>query len=216
MNSTARRLRWLGIAVVMITYAILANHTNQSSHDSTLGTLVAIAPIVLAATLLAWRSRQRISMLVLAVILAGTSLWFAWPLLKQHYDWIYWLEHESLQLILFTTFARTLIANRQPLCSQFAEILQGGPLTPAHARYAYKVTVAWTVFFAIMIMTSTWLFFMYPIAIWSIFSNFVFLPLVMLMFIMEFIIRKWTLPDIAHADLMAALRIYLDNSGHRH
>lgn len=216
MSSTARRLRWLGIAAVMIIYAILANYTNQSSHDSTLGTGVAIAPIALAGTLLAWRSSQRIHMLVLAVILAGSALWLAWPLLKQHYGWIYWLEHESLQLILFTTFARTLIANRQPLCTQFAEILQGGPLTPAHARYAYQVTVAWTAFFAIMMMTSMWLFFMCPIAIWSIFSNFVFLPLVMLMFIMEFVIRKWALPDIQHTDIMAALRTYLASSGHRH
>ena len=209
-----KQVRWLAIAAVVIGYAILANYTNQSAHNGTLGALLALAPIVLTSLVLAWRSAQRTAMLGL-ITLAGSALWLSWPLLTRHYGWIYWLEHESVQWVLFLTFARTLIANRQPLCSQFAETLHG-PLTPAHARYAEKVTIAWAAFFAVMIITSSWLFFMYPIGIWSIFSNFVFLPLVILMFIVEFIIRQWALPDIAHANIMDAVRTYMDNARHKH
>ena len=215
MILSARSLRWLGITAVMISYAILANYTNQSSHNQALGVLVAIAPLALASILLAWQSGHRLSGLIL-LIFAGYTMGWLWPLLKQHYGWIYWLEHESLQLILLMTFARTLIAGRQPLCTQFAQILQTEPLTPVHARYAYRVTIAWTVFFTIMVITSMTLFFMYPIGVWSIFSNFVFLPLVMLMFVAEYLIRKWALPNVAHAGIMAAVRIYLDTSKHRH
>ena len=213
MILSARSLRWLGITAVMVSYAILANYTNQSSHNQPLGALLALAPVALTSTLLAWRSKHRLIGLVLVIFAAATTVWL-WPLLKQHYGWIYWLEHETLQLILFMTFARTLVAGRQPLCTQFAQILQDAPLSPAHARYAYRVTVAWTVFFASMIVISMSLFFMCPIGIWSIFSNFVFLPLVMLMFIGEFLIRKWALPDVAHTDMMAAVRTYLNNTGH--
>ncbi|ARU31065.1 hypothetical protein CAP31_04800 [Sulfuriferula sp. AH1] len=206
-------LRWLGIGAIVTGYAVVANHTNQSPHNAALGAMVALAPIALAALLLIWRSRQRMRMITL-VIFTSIVLWLGWPLLIRHYDWIYWLEHESLQSVLFLTFARTLIANRKPLCTRFAEMTHG-PLTPAHAHYAYKVTVAWTLFFAGMIMTSTWLFFMYPIGVWSIFSNFIFLPLVALMFIAEFIIRKLVLQEKAQGNIMDAVRAYLESSRHR-
>lgn len=206
-------LRWLSIAVIVIGYAILANHTNQSPANATLGAAVALAPLAFAALLLLWRSERRMRPAA-AIVFAGMLLWLGWPLLTRHYGWIYWLEHESLQWALFLTFARTLIANRKPLCTQFAEMTHG-PLTPAHAHYAYKVTVAWTVFFAGMIVTSTWLFFMYPISVWSIFSNFIFLPLVALMFIVEFIIRKLVLREKAQGHIMDAVRAYMENSRHK-
>ena len=213
MHLTTQTLRWMGIVAVAICYALLANYTNQSTQNGTLGTLVAIAPIVLATALLAWRSQQPVLILVMAAF-ASVLLWLAWPLLKQHYGWIYWLEHESLQLILFMTFARTLFANRQPLCTQFAEIIHG-TLSPAQIRYTSKVTIGWTLFFAAMILTSTGLFFIYPIGVWSIFSNFIFLPLVVLMFIVELIIRKWALPDEAHASVIDTVRIFRNNARRR-
>lgn len=210
MHKTARILRWLGISAVVIGYAILANYTNQTSQTGPLGVLVALAPLALTALVLIFKSTQRILTLAL-VALAVTALWLLWPMLTQHYGWIYWLEHESLQWVLFLTFARTLFAQRQPLCTQFASILHG-PLTPAHARYAHQATIAWTVFFAVMILTSTGLFFMQPIAVWSIFANFIFLPLVVLMFIVEYIVRKRALPDIEHASILDAVRTFMQHS----
>lgn len=213
MVLTANMLRIIGIAAVIIIYSVLANYTNQSIHTGTLGALVALAPLALATVLLVLNSKQRMRMLTLSIF-AGILLWLAWPLLKQHYGWIYWLEHESLQFILFVTFTRTLFANRKPLCTQLAEIIHG-TLTSAQLSYAYKVTVAWALFFATMIITSTSLFFMYPIGVWSVFSNFVFLPLVALMFIVEFIIRKRVLPDIAHASIIDTVRIFQNNARRR-
>lgn len=214
MATAARNLRWLGIASVVIGYAILANYTNQSGKSGALGALVALAPLALTALMLALRSTQRSLMLVL-VALAGTGLWLLWPILTLHFGWIYWLEHESLQWVLFITFARTLFANRQPLCSQFAEIVHG-QLSPAHAHYAHQVTIAWTLFFAIMILTSTWLFFMHPIATWSVFANFIFLPLVALMFIVEYGIRKVLQPELARTGIMDAVRAFMRHSAQRH
>jgi uncharacterized membrane protein len=203
----------LGIAAVVIGYAVLANYTNQSGEASTLGALVAIAPVTLTILALAWRSAQRPLMLGLVVI-AGGSLWLVWPVLKQHFGWIYWLEHESVQWLLLIAFGRTLLANRQPLCTQFAEIVHG-PLLPRHARYARQVTIAWTIFFAGMIVISTCLFFIQPVAIWSIFANFIFLPLVGLMFIVEYAVRKFLLPDLDQANIMDAVRAFMHHSAQR-
>ena len=213
MLKLARKLRWLGIAAVVIGYAVLANYTNQSAAASTLGALVAIAPIALTTLVLAWRSAQRKIMLGL-LALAGACLWLVWPALKQHFGWIYWLEHESVQWLLLIAFGRTLLANRQPLCAQFADIVHG-PLTPKHVRYARQVTIAWTIFFAAMIVISTGLFFMQPVAVWSIFANFIFLPLVALMFIVEYAVRKVLLPDLEETRIMDAVRAFMQHSAQR-
>ena len=205
------KLRWAGTILAVTGYAIIANYTNQSTQHNELGVLVAIAPIVLAIIFLMWQSRpwpvwQRIGLLGLVVI-GVLALLLVWPQLKLHYGWIYWLEHESLQLILFITFARTLIGNHVPLCTQFAQIMHG-VLTLAHENYAKQVTVAWALFFGLIIMISSYLFFIYPIGIWSIFANFIYLPLVALMFLVEFIVRRHMLPDVVHTNFMDAVRVF--------
>ncbi len=205
MSPAARTLSGFGVAAAMFGYALLANYTNQSG-NAPLGVAVALAPLLLALLLFAGRSSHRLLMLSLITI-AGTAAILAWPLLKRHYGWIYWMEHEALQLTLFATFARTLFAGRQPLCARYAEIMHGS-LNEAHRRYARSVTVAWAVFFGIMIAVSTSLFFLFPLGIWSIFSNFVFLPLVALMFIAEFAIRKRVLTDVEHTGVMETVRTY--------
>ena len=206
-------IRGLSITAAIIGYAILANYTNQSPHTGTLGVLVALAPIVFAGVMLAWRPRRYF---LLGVIGAGAALllWLLWPMLQQHYGWIYWLTHESIQSALLITFARTLLAHQQPLCTQFATIIHG-TLTPAHAHYTYQVTLAWVLFFALMIIISTGLFFTQPIAIWSIFANFVFMPLVALMFIAEYGIRKLAHPALAKVSIMDAVHAYMQHSASR-
>ena len=211
--SKAGLIRSLSITAAIIGYAILANYTNQSPHTGTLGVLVAVAPIVFAGVMLAWRPRRYF---LLGLIGGGATLllWLLWPMLQRHYGWIYWLTHESIQSALLITFARTLLAQQQPLCTQFATIIHG-TLTPAHTHYTYQVTVAWVLFFALMITISTGLFFTQPIAIWSIFANFVFMPLVALMFIAEYGIRKLAHPALANVSIMDAVHAYMQHSASR-
>lgn len=206
-------MRGLIIAFAIIGYAILANHTNQSTHNATLGVIVALAPLALTAVIMTWHAKQPRLMLGLISITAGL-LWLAWPVLERHYGWIYWLEHESLQWALLLTFARTLRQQRQPLCTQLATIVHG-ELTPLYAHYTYQVTVAWTAFFALMILISTSLFFLQPIAVWSIFANFIFMPLVAVMFIAEYAVRKIARPELAQTNIMDAVRAFMQYSAHR-
>ena len=203
----ARRIApWLGIAALAIGYPLLAHYTNESAHNGNLGALVAIAPVVLIALALAWRSPRRFVMLG-ALALLCIVLWAGWPALENHFGLVYWLEHVGMQLILFITFARTLIAGRQPLCTRFAKAVHA-VVTPQHEIYTRQVTIAWTLFFVAMALISTLLFFLAALATWSVFANFLTLPLVALMFIAEYWVRRWVLPDMRHMHIFDAVRAF--------
>jgi uncharacterized membrane protein len=203
---TRRIVPWLGIAVLAIGYPLLAHYTNESAHGGNLGALVAIAPVVLIALVLAWRSPRRFIMLGVLVLL-GIALWVGWSALENHLGLVYWLQHVGMLLVLFMTFGRTLIAGRQPLCTRFAEAVHA-VVTPQHEIYTRQVTIAWTLFFVTMALASTLLFFLAPLATWSVFANFLTLPLVALMFIGEFWVRRWVLPDMRHMHILDAVRAY--------
>ena len=207
-----RIVRGLGIAALAIGYPLLAHYTNESAHRGNLGAWVAIAPVLLIAAVFAWRSPQRLITLGV-LVLACVALWSGWSVLEQHFGLVYWLQHAGIQLILFMTFARTLVGGRQPLCTRFADAVHG-PLTPQHEMYARQVTIAWALFFAVMTLASTLLFFLTPLATWSVFANILTLPLVALMFIAEYAVRRWLLPELRHTRLFDAVRAFRNTSAH--
>lgn len=204
-----RAARWLVIAALVIGYPVLAHYTNQSTESSGLGVAVALTPVVLMGLVLAWRSPQRWTMLVL-LGLGCAAFWAAWPALLRHHGALYWLQHAGMQLILFVLFGRTLLAGREPLCTRFARIAHAPhALTPEHQRYARAVTLAWTVFFAAMAIVSTALFFLTPLTTWSFFANFVSFPLVILMFIVEYQVRRRVLPRLPPVSIMDGVRAFM-------
>ncbi len=208
-----RVLRWLGIAALIIGYALLAHSTNDSPRLGRLGIWVAIAPLVLIALALAWRSPRRSLMLSL-VVLACVASWGVWPLLERHYDVIYWLQHAGMQLLLLVVFGRTLIAGREPLCTRFARAVHAPiVLTPRHELYTRQVTLAWTGFFAVMALISTVLFFFASLPVWSFFANFLTLPLAALMFIVEYRVRHRVLPNVPPVHILEGVRAFTNHSG---
>ncbi len=205
-----RGLRWLGIAALIIGYPLLAHYTNESA-SSGWGAWVAIAPVILIALVLAWRSPRR-AILLAALALLCFSLWAGWSALVQHVGLVYWLQHVGMQLVLFTMFGRTLLAGRQPLCTRFAAAVHAPLILPPQGeKYTRQVTLAWTLFFAAMALVSTALFFMAPLATWSVFANFLTLPLVALMFVVEYAVRRRVLPDMQHS-ILDAVRAFRNNS----
>jgi uncharacterized membrane protein len=208
-----RIARWLGIAALVIGYPLLAHYTNASVQLRPLGAAVAIAPVAVLALVLAWRSTRRGLMLsLLALLCAG--LWMAWPLLAQNFEVIYWLQHAGMQLLLFVFFGRTLIAGRVPLCTRFARIVHApATLAPSHERYARLVTLAWTVFFAVIGITSTLLFFLAPLSVWSVFANFLTPLLVAVMFIAEYAVRYRLLPHAPRTHILDAVRAFMGSGG---
>jgi uncharacterized membrane protein len=207
-----RIMSWLGIAALVIGYSLLAHYTNESMHNGNLGALVAIAPVLLIVFMLARRLPRRFIMLgVLALILFCIALWAGWSTLEHNFGLVYWLQNAGMQLILFITVGHTLIAGRQPLCTCFAEVVHP-PLTLQQEIYTRQVTIAWTLFFAAMTLASTLLFFLAPLTTWSIVANFLTLPLIVLMFIAEYLVRRCVLSDMQHAHILDAVRAFRDTS----
>jgi uncharacterized membrane protein len=203
---TRRIVPWLGIAALLIGYPLLAHYTNDSARDRNLGALVAIAPVILIALVLAWRSPRRLVFLGVLVLLC-VALWAGWPALENHFGLVYWLQHIGMLLVLFIAFGRTLVAGRQPLCTRLAHAVHA-VVTPQHEIYTRQVTIAWTLFFAAMALASALLFFLAPLATWSFFANFLTLPLVALMFIGEYGVRWRVLPEMRHMRILDALRAF--------
>lgn len=209
-QTTIRVLCWLGFAAVLVGYSMLAHHTYDSPHRGSLSALLAVAPTLLIALVLAWRSPQRAVMLG-ALALALVALWAGRSALAQHADIVYWLQYVGIQLVLFITFARTLRAGKQPLVSRFAEVVHSR-LTPRQEAYTRKVTIAWTMFFAAMVIAASLLFFLGPLSVWSFFAHFLTIPLVVLMFIAEYWIRRRALPDMQHAHILEGVRLFRNST----
>ena len=224
-----RYLRWLLIAALVMGYPVLMHYTNVANtpgdggagsdnalHARRLGALVATAPIVLLAGLWAWRCSWRYVMLA-AVALMCTGLWAVWPFLLQHYGAVYWLQHVGMQLVCAFVFGRTLLEGEVPLCTQFARIVhQQNPMAPEREQYARQVTIAWMLFFIVIAIISTLLFFLTSLATWSTFSNLVTLPLAILMFVVEYCIRVRVFPHVKAAPILDGIRAYMNrgvNSG---
>ena len=201
-----RIMRPASIAVAIAGYALLAHYTNTTAKNGNLGALTAIAPLAFSALFLAWSSSRRYFMLT-ALALAILAAYSQWHAIEQHFGLIYWLQDTGMQLILLITFGRTLTGGQKPLCVRLAEAAHA-PLTRQHESYARNVTIAWTLFFAAMAATSTLLFIFTPLAIWSAFANFMMLPLICLMFIIEYLLRRRVLPEAQNAHILDALRSF--------
>ncbi len=199
-------MRPAGIAIAIAGYALLAHYTNTMSKDGNLGTLAALAPLAFFAFLMAWNSSMRFLMLP-ALAISCLIAYSQWHAIASHFGLINWLQDMGMQLALFFAFGRTLAGGQKPLCVRFAEATHA-PLTRQHETYARNATIAWTAFFGFMAMVSALLYFLAPLSVWSVFANFLTLPLIALMFLVEHRVRKSMLPDAQDARILDELRAF--------
>ena len=201
-----RGLRWAAIAAFCLAYSVLSHLATADPHPDLLDAAVAVVPVMALAIVLAWRSQQRTGWLLLCLITIAALL-AAGPLLVRHFAWVFLAQHAGMQALLGLAFGRTLRAGQVPLVSRFAAVVHG-TLSPALARYTRQVTWAWTVYFAAMTALSLLLFWLAPIAVWSAFANLLNLPLVVLMFIGEYIARLCLLQPADRAGPLEAIRAF--------
>jgi uncharacterized membrane protein len=205
MSRAAGLARVGGVAILAAGYACLAHYTNTSRNRDA-GIVIALAPLAVAVLAMGWHARRRpLAIGLFAVICIGAAL--AWPFLQRHYSMIYWSEHVGTQLLLCLTFARTLSSGREPLCTYFARMVHGS-LGAEIENYTRRLTRIWAVFFAAVAATSSALFFSATLETWSIFANFFTGPLIGLMFVIEYIVRRRLLPQMEHASILAGIQAF--------
>ena len=99
--------------------------------------------------------------------------------------------------MLFILFFSSLRSGSIPLISRFA-ILMTNDRSDNVLRYCRAATMAWAVFFLLMLLVSSFLALYASLSNWSLFTNFISYFLIALMFVVEFMFRRWRLKD--HVD----------------
>ncbi len=211
MRPAPRSVRTIAIAVAVIAYALLAHFSNAVPGNENLGAILAIAPLWFAAVVLAWRSKRR-RLGLLACALAVLLAYAAWGDLRSHFAWLYLLQQVGAYGLLGISFGRSLRPQHVPLCTRFATLVHG-QLSAAATRYTREVTVAWTVFFAVMSSALLLFYVALPLAAWSVFANFCTAPLVALMFVAEYLVRHRVLPEMQHASILDTVRAVFRGAG---
>ena len=198
--------RWALVIGLCLGYPVVAHFFAASATPSLQGALVAVAPLAGLALLMAWRSSQRHAMLALWAA-ALTVLYVVKGWLVEHYQWVFFIEHAGTYSLLCLAFSRTLSSGETPMVSRFAQVVHGD-LSPALMRYTRRATWAWSAYFGAIAGFSVLLFLTAPMHIWSAFANLLGIPLLVLMFSIEYAVRCYVLPAADRAGPLEAIRAY--------
>ncbi len=209
MASGCRRLQLAAVVVFFIAYSVLSHYSNSNPQARDLGAGLALAPMLTLGFVLLWRWRGALIALAAAAA-AVFLLYHYWPLFTQNFSVVYLIQQCGFYGIMAFSFGRSLLGGRVPLCTQFADKLHG-PLSALELRYTRSVTVAWVIFFLLNMAVSCVLFEFAPLRVWSLFVNFFSLPLILLMFVAEYAVRRRVLPQVQRNGLIATLRVYFVN-----
>lgn len=170
-----------------------------------------VTPVTVMGLLAAWHSRLRWVALPLLALLALAVLVYLEDL-RNHVNWLYFVQHAGTMLLLAITFGSTLgQGDANALCSRVTRLMlpdsRESP-DPDYMRYTWKVTVAWTAYFVISALVSVGLFFLGPLPVWSYFANLLTPVLVGLMFVIEYAVRVRVLPDRPHFSIAQTIQAY--------
>jgi uncharacterized membrane protein len=189
---TTQRVALATVALGAVACLALAYLSSTGRLPPVLAVTIALAPPLAGAIALAWRSWLRwfvalaaLGVLVVAALRADE--------LSRHVSTLWFVQHAAAHALLAIYFGRTLLPGAEPLTTRIARaVLPSMP--PEVLRYSRGVTLAWTAYFVAMTVISVALYFGGSTAAWSTFATLVSGPLVALMFVLEFALRRRVLP----------------------
>lgn len=114
-----------------------------------------------------------------------------------------------IPLVLLGIFLNSLLPGQTPLVTAIAQKVRGS-LSQQLRDYTRNVTLMWTVVFAGISLASILLPWLTTATAWSLFTNFIGYLLVGILFIGEFIYRKWRFREYKHPRFADYVRIVVD------
>ena len=199
-------LRGAAVLALLAAWAVLAHLGSAGEGDANLGAALGVAPLIAVVALLLWQVRHP-GWLVAGGLTMLAALAAAWPLLRQNVALLYLVQHVGTNLALALLFGRTLLGGGDALVTQFARAVHG-EISRRKIRYTRAVTVAWTIFFVAVALTSVLLFAFAPASVWSVFANLLTAPMLGLMFAGELLCRHAMLPPEERTSIADTIRAY--------
>jgi len=200
------------IAVFVVVYAALSHYANSAAKSRDLGIVLAVAPVLAVGLILTWRAIHP-WIAILAAGAAAMLLRHFWPVMEQNFPVVYLVQEGGFYTLMAASFGLSLFGRRVALCTQLADKVHG-PLRPEEVRYTRRVTAAWSLFFVAIAAVTVGLYLLAPLRIWSLFANFCAVPLMGLMFVAEYAVRRRVLPQVERRGILAAVRVYFASSRH--
>jgi uncharacterized membrane protein len=117
------------------------------------------------------------------------------------------LTHASINILLFGFFSATLAPGREPLIAAMARHIHGGELPLELQRHARLVTKIWCAFFLGQVAVSILLYALAPLPVWSFFITILNPILLVAMFVVEIIYRRWRYRHLPQSHLRHFIRI---------
>ncbi len=209
-RSPARRrltiLGWVVVPAGFIAYQFLLHRIVSADPHNIVAELLIAMPLLLFAAWFVGRSRFGTAG-GLIIVLLGVAGCMAWN--RAGTDALLpLLPHLAIYLVLLAWFGGTLRPGREPLVTYMARHVHE-TMSVELLAYTRRVTVAWCVFFLAMALTSTVLFFWAPVETWSLFANLLNLPLVIAMFLAEYLWRLLWHPDLSRATIPMMIRAFM-------
>ena len=203
-GGTTQTLRIAMILVLGAAYALAAHWFTSDPGLAEYGAILSVAPWLAVGLVLAWQSRQR-GLMISACLALLLVLYVARGALLENFGWVYFIQHVGSFIALAIAFGRTLQRGREPICTRLHRAVHG-TLSDDVARYTRQVTLAWTVFFVALCLTSVGLFALAPLSFWSAFANLLTPILVGTMFGAEYLVRLRVLPRFEHSGVLESIR----------
>lgn len=201
------KLRLAAIGVAGAIYLLLGYLASSSTHPPLLAVLVTAIPVVAGFIAACWRTPFRLPAIALCLV-ALIALLQRVELLLSHAAWFYFLQHLGAMAALGIMFGSTLRTHEGALCSRIAKFAIATPLDADYFRYTWRVTLAWTLYFAASAVISLGLFFASSLEAWSLFAAVVTPVSVPLMFGGEYLIRLRALPNRPHFSVAQTIESY--------
>lgn len=198
-------LKWTLSALALVGFPLLFHAAAAHEIQEPARTAVAVGPILLAGLWLAAGSRPRwwgvagVGLAAAAVVFLHTR--------SVDLSFAYGVPHAAAYLFLLVLFGRSLVPGREALITGFARRLRGG-LSPELVSYTRRVTWAWCLFFAANLAASALLYHFASLSAWSLFVNVLNFPLLILMFVAEYLWRILRYPDIPHSSIFRGAQLF--------
>lgn len=206
-GTARRRVAVLALVAGLVAYEGLTHWSFVSGRAAWLGALLSLAPALAFALWFAVSSRKP-AFVVSALALVGAVAVLSFQRTSAAVlSAMYPIPSVAIYLLLLWTFARTLVPGREALVTRLARHVHG-TLPDYISAYTRRVTWAWCLFFLAMALTSVLLFDFASLETWSVFANLLNLPLVALMFVLEYTYRILRFRDFSHVPLLMSVRAF--------